>query len=74
LNFLCRDDIAEANFDYVYYASPVLSVVENQDADVRENEAINPSEEILRRCEVYIALDDAETERLSNLWQTLKTN
>jgi spermidine/putrescine transport system permease protein len=74
LNFLCRDDIAEANFDYVYYASPVLSVVENQDADVRENEAINPSEEILRRCEVYIALDDDETERLSNLWQTLKTN
>jgi spermidine/putrescine transport system permease protein len=74
LNFLCRDDIAEANFDYVYYASPVLSVVENQDADVRENEAINPSDEVLHRCEIYVALDDRETALLNDLWQTLKTN
>jgi spermidine/putrescine transport system permease protein len=74
LNFLCRDDIAEANFDYVYYASPVLSVVENQDADVRENEAINPSDEVLLRCEVYVALNDRETALLNDLWQTLKTN
>mgnify|MGYP000282568979 CR=1 FL=1 len=42
LNFLCKDDIAEKNFEYVQYAAPITSVVENQDADVKNNEAVNP--------------------------------
>ena len=74
LNFICRDDIAEANFEYVQYASPITSVVENQDADIKANEAINPSSESIKRCEIYTALDDESTKLYSNLWQELLSN
>lgn len=74
LDYLCQDDVAEANFEYVYYASPILSVIENQDTETREMESINPSNETLRRCEVYRALDDESTTRYNTLWQSLKSN
>ena len=71
LNYICRDDAAEANFEYVYYASPVISVVENMSDEDRQNEAINPPTEVIGRCEIYKTLDDNETELLTTLWQEL---
>lgn len=73
LDFLCRDDIAMLNFDYVYYTSPMLSVLQDQDEDVRNNEVINPSKETLERCEVYKALSEKDSTYYSNLWQELKS-
>ncbi len=32
---------AQLNFEYVYYASPIQSVIDNQDTETKENEAIN---------------------------------
>ena len=74
LNYICRDDAAEANFEYVYYASPVISVVENMSDEDRQNEAINPPTEVIERCEIYKTLNDDETELLNTLWQELKGN
>lgn len=71
LNFLCKDDIAEKNFEYVQYASPITSVVENQDADVKNNEAINPSSDTIKRCEIYKALSDDDSAKYTKLWQEL---
>ena len=71
---LCRDDAAEANFEYVYYASPVIPVVENMSDEDRQNEAINPPTEVIERCEIYRTLNDDETELLNTLWQELKGN
>ncbi len=71
LDYVCRDDIAEANFNYVYYASPIISVIENQNEALKENEAINPSLEVIHRCEVYRALDDDTTALYTQLWQQL---
>ena len=73
LDYTCSDSAAEANFEYVYYASPIKSVIENQDEDIKNNEAINPSPESLSRCEVYRALDDTTTTLYSNLWKDLKS-
>lgn len=72
LNFLCREDIGEANFEYVYYASPLIPVVEAQDEDIKGTEAINPSDEVINRCEVYRILDDDATALYNRLWQELK--
>ncbi|MDD6504722.1 MAG: extracellular solute-binding protein [Lachnospiraceae bacterium] len=74
LNFLNREDVAEMNFEYVYYASPVMSVMENMDAETRENETINPPKEVLNRCEVYRILDDDATALYNDLWAELKAN
>lgn len=73
LDYTCSDSTAEANFEYVYYASPIKSVNENQDEDIKNNEAVNPSPESLKRCEVYRALDDAATTLYSDLWKDLKS-
>lgn len=74
LDFTCRDDIAQANFEYVYYVSPIISVCEAQDEETKKNEAINPSKETLQNCELFTALDDETTSLYNTLWQELKSN
>ena len=73
IDYLCRDDVAMKNFEYVYYASPITSVVENLDEEVRANEAIIPSKESLENCEIFVAIDDEKTALLNHLWQELKS-
>lgn len=74
LNYVCRDDVAQTNFEYVYYASPIIPVVESMSDEDKQNEAINPPTEVIERCEIYKTLDDDETELLNTLWQELKGN
>lgn len=74
LNYLCSDEVAQANFEYVYYASPILSVIEAMDEDTKNNTAINPPADVVSRCEVYKALDDESAELYNRLWQELKSN
>ena len=71
LNFLCREDIAQRNFDYVEYSSPITSVMENQAEDMKENEAINPGKETVKRCEIFRALNNEEASLYTKLWQEL---
>lgn len=73
IDYLCREDVGMANFEYVYYASPLTPVVEALDEEVRSNEAIIPSKETLEKCEVYTAISDEMTAYLNHLWQVLKS-
>lgn len=73
LDYLCGHDVGMANFEYVYYASPLVSVVEALDEEVRSNEAVIPSKESLTKCEVFTSLDDDKTALLNHLWQELKS-
>jgi len=73
LDFLCGNEIAMENFDYVYYASPILYVEKNMDIDDRLKFAINPPSDVIERCEIYIALTDEEATRVNTLWQALKS-
>lgn len=71
LDYVCRDDVAQANFEFVYYASPIISVCEAQDEDIKKNEAINPSSDSLTRCELYVSLNDELTVYYSEIWSKL---
>lgn len=73
IDYLCSHDVAMTNFEYVYYASPIISVVEALDEDVRNNEAVIPSKETLKQSEVFTSLDDEKTALLNHLWQELKS-
>lgn len=73
LDFLCSHEAAMKNFNYVYYASPVTSVVEALEEDVRENEAVIPSKESLERCKIFTSIDDETSALLNHLWQELKS-
>lgn len=72
LNFLCREDIAMMNFDYVYYATPNNEVVRQLDKELQENTTVFPPKEILDNCEVLKSLDDTTTALFSELWLELK--
>lgn len=74
LNYICGDEPAELNFEYVYYASPIQAVCDNQDEETKENEAINPPADMVKNCEVYRAFTDDEAALYNTLWQRLKSN
>lgn len=73
LDFLCREDVAMANFEYVCYASPNQKVVDALDEEVKNDPTIFPPDEILENCTVYKQLGIDTTERYSYLWKTLKS-
>lgn len=73
IDYLCGEEAAMANFEYVYYASPIVPVVEQLDEEVKNNEAVIPSKESLTNCEVFTSLDDEKTALLNHLWQELKS-
>ncbi len=73
LNFLCREDIAYLNFDYVYYATPNIQVKDSLDTELQENTTIFPPKEILDNCEVLKPLDDETTMRYNLYWKEIKS-
>lgn len=73
IDYLCGHEAGLANFEYVYYSSPLVSVVEVLDEEVKSNEAVIPSKESLTECEVFTSLDDEKTALLNHLWQELKS-
>ena len=73
LDFLCREDIAKANFEYVYYSSPNDAVVNSMDDELRSNIAVVPTTEAINNCEVYKALDNSTTELYNELWKEIKS-
>lgn len=74
LDFLCREDIAMKNFEYVYYATPNTAVYDALDADVQNDTTIFPSKETLDNCELYTSLDSDGISLYSSLWKQLKSN
>ncbi len=74
LDFLCREDIAKMNFDYVYYATPNTAVYENLDETTRNDTTIFPNQATIDNCEVYVSLDEEGTNLYNQLWKELKSN
>ena len=74
LDFLCREDVAEKNFEYIYYSTPNEAVVENMDEELRNNPAITPTEEDMANCEVCTQTDPEVTKLYNDLWKELKAD
>ena len=58
INFMCRPDIAQMNMEYIYYSSPIKQVVENLDEEELASTAMNPTEDMVARCEYYNDISD----------------
>lgn len=72
LDFLCREDSALANYELVKYASPFKSVIAQMSDESMASDAINPSQEKLKDCEIYVKLPDETMDYISGLWKELK--
>ena len=60
INFMCREDIAKMNVDYIYYSTPIQAVADNLDIDnERILAVINPSKEVTDRCAFFHDTTDA---------------
>ena len=73
LDFLCREDIAMKNFEYVYYATPTKAVYNKLDKETQENKTIFPDEETLNNCEIFRYLDEDSIALYNKLWKELKS-
>ena len=58
INFMCRPDIAQKNMEYIYYSSPIKQVVEGLSEEEKASIAMNPTEEMVARCEYYVDISD----------------
>ncbi len=74
LDFLCREDIARMNFDYVYYATPNTAVYDALDEETKQDKTIFPDQETVDNCEVFVNLDETGTNLYNQLWKELKSN
>ena len=74
LDFLCREDIAEKNFEYIYYSTPNEAVIENMDEELKNDRTIVPEESSMDNCELYLQMTPEITELYNDLWKELKAN
>ena len=59
IDFMCREDIARMNFEYIRYCSPVQAVADNLSEEEAAMPALNPSPEIVEKCEYFNDVEDA---------------
>lgn len=74
LDFLCREDIAQKNFEYIYYSTPNEAVIESLSEEDREDEALVPSDDATKNCEVSLMTDEKTTDFMNELWKELKAD
>ena len=71
INFLCDPEIARMNMEYIYYSSPIKQVVEGLDEEEAANEALNPPQEVVNRCEYYNDISDA-MDLYEGIWMEIR--
>lgn len=72
INFLLETDIALANAEYLYYASPNSTVLADPDYSLAGNEVVYPSEEVKANTEYYHNLPKETLEYMTSKWDDLK--
>lgn len=72
LDFLCRDDVALKNFEFIYYSTPNETVRENLPEEDRNDKSMFPDDSMTKNCEVCTLTDPETNELLNKLWKELK--
>ena len=71
IDFMCREDVAAMNFDYIYYCSPIQAVVDGLDEEEAAESTINPSEDVVSRCEYFNDVEDVMS-LYENVWMEIR--
>ena len=74
LDFLCREDVATKNFEYIYYSTPNEAVIANMDEDLKNDPAIIPTDADTQNCEVFLQPDETTTRLYNDLWKEFKAD
>lgn len=74
IDFLCRPEIAKANFEYITYPTPNKGAFALLDEEVQNNKSVFPDIDSLENCEVFEYLGDEADTVYNNLWKEVKSN
>lgn len=74
INYLCKAEVAAANFDYLYYTCPNKAAYELIDQEAFDNSAIFPDEETLSRCRSLRNLPQEAIDIYADAWKKVKAN
>lgn len=69
--FMCREDVARMNFEYIYYCSPIQAVVDGLDEEEMHMDTISPSQEIIDNCEFFHDVTDCMS-LYENVWMEIR--
>ncbi len=72
IDFMCEEEAATENFEYVWYATPNTKVASHEDEETLADETVFPSKETLDRCKLYEAYDNETLDYTTTLWKKLK--
>lgn len=72
INYLLEPEIALANAEFIYYASPHTGVLNNPDYELYNNEILYPDEESAPYVQDYWDMDRATRKLFDKLWQDVK--
>ena len=72
IDFLCRDDIAAINYEYLHYTIPNAAAMDLLDEEDKSNKALFPSTETLERCDSLKPLKDEVMDIYSKYWKNVK--
>lgn len=71
INFLLESDVALANAEYIYYASPNKTVVENPEYSLYHDEITYPSDEVKANMQSFSHLTNETIEYMNRLWSDI---
>ena len=74
IDFMCRPEIAKANFEYITYPTPNKGAFELLDEEMQNNKAVFPDINSLKNSEVYKSLGDETDAVYNELWKEVKAN
>ena len=72
IDFMCEEEAATENFEYVWYATPNTKVAQHEDEETLADETVFPTKETLSRCKLYEAYDKDTLDYTTTLWKKLK--
>ena len=73
IDFMCRPEIAKANFEYITYPTPNKGAFELLDEDMQNNKAIFPDIDSIKNAEVLKYLGDDVDEIYNEAWKEVKS-
>ncbi len=72
INFLLSEEVALANAEYLYYATPNKAVLENENYSLKDEKILYPDKEDMPRTQYYHNLDAETLALMTSLWSKLK--
>lgn len=74
IDFMCRPEIAKANFEYITYPTPNKGAFDLLDDEMQNNKSVFPDDADLKDSEVYNYLGDDVDSVYNELWKEVKSN